>query len=184
MAFKIYTKTGDKGTTMLFGGDRVPKNHPRLNAYGTVDELNSHIGLALAFVKDEKLRKILFKLQNNLFDLGGDLATPLENTKVKIKRIDDSYIKELEKIIDETQSVLPELKVFILPGGTAAAGHLQVARTVCRKAERETVTLAENEEINANTIVYLNRLSDLLFVLSRYANFVENVPEPVWEPGK
>ncbi len=184
MAFKIYTKTGDKGTTVLFGGDRVSKNHPRLDAYGTVDVLNSHLGLAAAFVKDEKLKKIILRLQNELFDLGGDLATPLEKTKLKITRIDDSYIERLEKTIDELQNILPELKVFILPGGNAAAGHLQVARAVCRTAERKTVLLAETEKINDKVIVYLNRLSDLLFVLARYANFVEGIPEPVWEPGK
>ncbi len=184
MAFKIYTRTGDKGTTMLFGGDRVPKNHPRLDAYGTVDELNSHIGLARAFVKDEKLGKILSDLQNDLFDLGGDLATPLEKTKVEISRIDDSYITKLEKTIDELQEVLPELKVFILPGGSAASGHLHVARTVCRNAERKTVALAENFAVNEKVVVYLNRLSDLLFVLARYANFIEKIPEPVWEPRK
>ncbi len=184
MAFKIYTKTGDKGTTALFGGERVAKNHPRLEAYGTVDELNSHLGLALAFVSDEKLKKIVLDLQNDLFDLGGDLATPLEKTKLEITRISDSYIIKLENIIDELQNELPELRSFILPGGTPAAGQLQVARAVCRNAERKTVALAENFDINEKVIIYLNRLSDLLFVLARYANFIENVKEPIWEPRK
>ncbi len=184
MAFRIYTKTGDKGNTRLYGGDKVPKNHARLEAYGTVDELNSHIGLAISFTKDEKLKNILQAIQNDLFDLGGDLATRFENNKLEIKRIDNSYVVKLEKIIDEMQEILPELKVFILPGGVPAASHLQVARTVCRRAERNTVTLSEIERINPEVIVYLNRLSDLLFVLARYANFVEGVKEPVWEPGK
>ncbi len=184
MTFKIYTKTGDKGTTSLFGGERVPKNHPRLEAYGEVDQLNSHIGLAISFAKNEKLRKILLDLQNDLFDLGGDLATPLEKNNLEIQQIDDSYIEKLEKTIDELQALLPELKTFILPGGSPASGHLHVARTVCRSAERKTVALANENNINEKTIVYLNRLSDLLFVLARFANFSENISEPIWEPRK
>ena len=184
MAFKIYTKTGDKGKTALYGGDRVAKNHPRLDAYGTVDELNSQIGLAAAFIKDDELKKILIDLQIDLFDLGGDLATPLENEKIKINRINDGYIEKLETLIDKLQAVLPELKVFILPGGGIAAGQLHVARTICRRAERETVSLSENFDINEKVVVYLNRLSDLLFVLARYANFLEKISEPVWEPRK
>ncbi len=184
MSYKIYTKTGDKGNTVLYGGDKVPKNHPRLDAYGTVDELNSQIGLAAAFIKDNGLKEIIYTLQNDLFDLGGDLATPLENKKLNISRIESDYIKNLESLIDKFQEILPELKVFILPGGGIAAGHLQVARTICRRAERETVYLAENFDINEKVIVYLNRLSDLLFVLARYANYLENISEPVWEPRK
>ncbi len=184
MAIKIYTKTGDKGKTSLYGGDRVSKNHPRLNAYGTVDELNSQIGLAAAFIKDAELKKILAGLQNDLFDLGGDLATPLENIKLKVNRIDSAYVEGLEKLIDKFNEALPELKVFILPGGGAAAGQLHVARTICRRAEREAVSLSENFDINEKVVVYLNRLSDLLFVLARYANFLENISEPVWEPRK
>ncbi len=184
MAIKIYTKTGDKGKTSLYGGDRVSKNHPRLNAYGTVDELNSQIGLAAAFIKDAELKKILAGLQNDLFDLGGDLATPLENIKLKVNRIDSVYVERLEKFIDKFNEALPALKVFILPGGGAAAGQLHVARTICRRAEREAVSLSENFDINEKVVVYLNRLSDLLFVLARYANFLENISEPVWEPRK
>ncbi len=184
MAYKIYTKTGDKGTTALYGGDKVSKNHPRLKAYGTIDELNSYLGLAISFGKNDKLNNILSALQNDLFDLGGDLATPTEKKKLKINRIDDSYINVLEKIIDEIDSLLPELKVFILPGGSVVASHLQVARTICRRAERETVELSESFDINEKVVVYLNRLSDLLFVLARYANLTENISEPVWEPRK
>jgi cob(I)alamin adenosyltransferase len=181
MSFKIYTKTGDKGTTGLFGGERVYKDNSRLDAYGTIDELNSFLGLALAFNEDETISKILLKLQYLLFDLGGDLATPLENRKVKIKRISYEDTLYLEKIIDQLVSELPELKVFILPGGSKTASYLHVARTVCRRAERRIIRASQEQKLNPEISILINRLSDLLFVLARYSNFVQNIKDIVWQ---
>ncbi len=180
---KIYTKTGDEGKTSLFGGKRVDKNSVRLEAYGTVDELNSVIGIAVAEGASEKVNLILKELQNQLFLLGSDLATPLDETKIKIEvpRTTPETVEKLEHWIDELDEELPELKVFILPGGTKSAAYLHLARTVCRRAERNTVELAGREQINEFVVKYLNRLSDLLFVLARYENFANNVPDVNWE---
>ncbi len=181
---KIYTKTGDKGKTSLFGGERVGKNSVRLEAYGTVDELNSVLGIAVANGLSDKVKKIISVLQNQLFILGSDLATPLESeTKIKINvpRTTAEMVEKLENWIDDLDAELPGLKVFVLPGGAEGAAYLHFARTVCRRAERITVELSGREQINEFVVKYLNRLSDLLFVLARYENFVNDIPDVKWE---
>jgi len=180
---KIYTKTGDKGETLLFGGKRVPKNNLRINAYGTVDELNSFIGSAISEIKSLELISILKSIQNDLFTIGGNLASPIENEikKITLPSVEDNFISRLENIIDKYESKLPELKNFILPGGIKSASALHIARSVCRRAEREVVTLNEKEIINAKIIVYLNRLSDLLFVLARFENLQNGSSEQIWQ---
>lgn len=181
---KIYTKTGDAGTTALGGGQRVPKDDLRVEAYGTVDELNSAIGVALAMGLCDKLSGELKRIQNELFDVGSDLCF-LEEDKQKwpLPQIESRHIAALEKLIDEMTAVVGPLENFILPGGSLGAAQLHVARTVCRRAERITSTLAREQGVGANVIAYLNRLSDALFVMSRYENHVRGVPEPLWKPG-
>jgi cob(I)alamin adenosyltransferase len=178
---KIYTKTGDKGETGLFGGDRVAKDSPRIEAYGAVDELNSLIGIIRALRPNKKIDNVLRKIQSDLFVLGADLATRKADKRSLIPRISHSHIASLEKTIDLLQLPLRPLKSFILPGGTVAASHLHYARTVCRRAERSTVRLSRSEKINENVRVYLNRLSDLLFVLARYANHFGKKMETEWK---
>lgn len=180
---KIYTKTGDKGETSLFGGQRVSKDDLRLEAYGTVDELNSIIGVVLAETANKEIIEILTQVQNDLFTLGSDLATPLEkvNKNFVIPRINKDKIEKLETFIDSIEYKLPELRNFILPGGSKAASFLHLARTVCRRGERKAVTLAKNVDIGSNPVVYLNRLSDLLFVLSRFENLSSNHPDIEWK---
>lgn len=180
---KIYTKTGDKGETSLFGGQRVWKDNPRLAAYGTVDELNSVIGIAVAELKSKELIDVLLSIQNDLFTMGSDLATPFDkgNKGFIIPRINEEKTELLEKFIDRFDSKLPELKNFILPGGTKAASQIHFARTVCRRCEREVVALSKVEEINLEVEKYLNRLSDLLFVLARYENYSSDVSDIEWK---
>jgi cob(I)alamin adenosyltransferase len=178
---KIYTKTGDKGETGLFGGQRVGKNDLRVKAYGEVDELNALLGLAQARIIDNRVSLILRAIQSDLFTVGADLATP-EGVSKSPARLKDKRNGRLEELIDEFDADLPALKNFILPGGTEAAATLQVGRTVCRRAERSVVDLAEIEEINPAILVYLNRLSDLLFVLARWQNHEAGAEEPRWEP--
>lgn len=180
---KIYTKTGDKGMTSLFGGKRVWKDNLRIDAYGSVDETNTFLGLALSEITDERLRKTLTQIQSNLFVVGSDLASPLDNDKPnqKIPRVNQVFIDKAENEIDFYNDKLPELKHFILPGGTKGAAFLHAARTVCRRAERIVITLSREENIGNFISVYLNRLSDLLFVLARYENFVRNTPDVEWE---
>jgi cob(I)alamin adenosyltransferase len=178
---KIYTKTGDEGETGLFGGQRVSKNDLRVRAYGEVDELNSFLGLASVRVMDHRVTLIIRALQSDLFTIGADLATP-ETTDRKALRLDKRRIKRLEEQIDDFDGRLPTLKSFILPGGTEGAATLQVCRTVCRRAERAVVDLADLEQINSAILVYLNRLSDLLFVLARWLNHEAGVEEPRWNP--
>lgn len=181
---KIYTKTGDKGETSLFGGERVQKNNQRINAYGTVDELNAFIGLALTETKSDEVRNVLIDLQNKLFVVGSDLATPEteKNKKLKISRTNEDFIKKAESDIDNFTEKLDELRNFILPGGSKSSAMLHVCRTICRRAEREIVALKSSEIVNQNIIVFLNRISDLLFVLSRYENKVSNYPDTIWNP--
>jgi len=179
---KIYTKTGDKGDTSLFGGQRVPKDALRIEAYGTVDELNSVLGVVRADNANSAIDKVLGQVQNQLFNLGADLATPRANEKKSVKRIEWKDTRTLEKVIDSLEPKLKPLRSFILPGGLPTAARLQFARTVCRRAERIVVRLSRNEDIGEDITVYLNRLSDLLFVLARYANHVANVPETRWKP--
>lgn len=180
---KIYTKTGDTGETSLFGGRRVWKNNIRIAAYGTVDELNSILGIALTEIKNAELKEVIKSIQNELFTVGSDLAAPLEKStsNFRIPRIEAASSNRLEDLIDEFNLQLPELRNFILPGGTKGAAILHNARTVCRRAEREVVELSQNEEINKEIEVYLNRLSDLLFVLARYENFISNTQDISWQ---
>ncbi len=179
---KIYTKTGDKGDTSLFGGQRVPKDAQRIEAYGTVDELNSLLGVIRADNRNQQIDEILNRIQNELFELGADLATPRSTTTKNIKRIEAKHSDHLEKSIDQLDDHLKPLKTFILPGGLPVAAKLHLARTICRRAERTVVRLTRNEDIGEGITMYLNRLSDLLFVMARYANHVANVPETKWKP--
>ena len=181
---KIYTKTGDKGETGLFGGERVSKNNLRLNAYGSIDELNSFLGLAIIEVTSEEIKNVLIDLQNKLFVLGADLATPEteKNAKLKITRLPDLYISEIEQTIDKFEERLDELKNFVLPGGSRGSALLHICRTISRRAEREIVALKNAEYIGDNIIIFLNRLSDLFFVLSRFENKYSNIPDTKWIP--
>lgn len=180
---KIYTKTGDKGETSLFGGKRVWKDNLRISAYGTIDELNAQLGVTINELKNQELIKILKSIQSELFSVCSDLATPFENEPKNffIPRIEESYITRIEKLIDEIDSKLPELKNFILPGGSKGAANLHLARTICRRAEREIVSLNKVDKINPYIEIYINRLSDLLFVLARFENHCENVSDIVWQ---
>lgn len=171
---KVYTRAGDKGQTSLVGGARVSKSCMRVDAYGEVDELNSLIGLARATVQDKEIDEVLGMIQNDLFTLGADLASPSE---IQVPRIDESFVTELEGLADHFLAQLEPLKEFILPGGSEAGATLHLARTVARRAERRAVALSETEQLNEQAIVYLNRLSDLLFILARAANHRGGVPE-------
>ncbi len=179
---KIYTKTGDKGETGLFGGGRVPKNSPRIDTYGTIDELNSFIGLAAAEVETEEIKELLIKIQSRLFTVGSDLATPLteKNEKPGIARVPEDFYVDLENAIDNIEEKLEPLKNFILPGGSKGAALLHICRSVSRRAERKAVALKNSEKINNNIIIFLNRLSDLFFVLARYENASLKVPDTIW----
>ena len=180
---KIYTKTGDKGETGLFGGGRVSKSHPRVEAYGDIDELNAVIGLARSIEMMPRIDEVLAPVQRDLFSLGALLATP-DRDKVKQQlekaRIDDTRISELERAIDDGESELEPLTAFILPGGTPKSAALHVARTVCRRAERKVISLGSEVDVPPVVIRYLNRLSDLLFVLARVANRRAGAPEVIW----
>ncbi|MBK7630717.1 MAG: cob(I)yrinic acid a,c-diamide adenosyltransferase [Ignavibacteriales bacterium] len=181
---KIYTKTGDTGETGLFGGTRVLKNDLRLNAYGSIDELNSFVGLTILEVNCVEIKNVLMDLQNKLFVLGSDLATPEteKNVKLNITRLPDSYILDTEKTIDDFEANLDELKNFILPGGSKGSALLHICRTISRRAEREVVALKNTEHIGENIVIFLNRLSDLFFVLSRFENKYLNIPDTKWIP--
>ncbi len=178
---KIYTKTGDDGKTSLLNGKRVSKYTARVELYGTVDELNAVIGTAVSEEIPARLKKTLTKLNATLFFLGSDLASPFDPPpKFEIKRIELEEIEWLESKIDEYSDEMPELKNFILPGGTKCAAHLHLARTVCRRAERLAVRLAEEENIGEYAIKFLNRLSDFLFVAARMANYLAGVEDVKW----
>jgi cob(I)alamin adenosyltransferase len=178
---KVYTKTGDSGETSLVGGLRVSKASLRVDAYGDVDELNSVIGMVRASIQDPEVDEVLGVLQNALFTLGADLASP---ASLDVPRIDNSFIETLESAADRFLSELEPLKEFILPGGTDAGAMLHFARTVARRAERRVVSLSESDEINPETIVYLNRISDLLFILARVVNHRKGVPEKMTDFSK
>lgn len=178
---KVYTKAGDSGQTSLVGGARVSKSSLRVDAYGDVDELSSLIGLARTMPQDEEFDAVLGTIQNDLFTLGADLASPSE---IEVPRIDDSFIAKLEELADRFLSELEPLKEFILPGGSQAGATLHLARTVARRAERRAVALSEIEPVNPQTIVYLNRLSDLLFILARAVNRRAGVPEKMTDFSK
>jgi cob(I)alamin adenosyltransferase len=182
---KIYTKTGDTGDTGLFGGGRVPKSHPRVEAYGDVDELNATIGVARATGSppDPQIDALLVRVQQDLFAIGALLATPdRERMRMHLDKakIDQERVAELERAIDAADAELEPLRAFILPGGSPKAAALHVARTVCRRAERRIVDIADEMEIPPLVIVYLNRLSDLLFTLARLANKRASAPETAW----
>lgn len=178
---KIYTKTGDKGETALFGGSRLKKNNIRIRAYGEVDELNSVLGAAISFLKSQDLKPKLQNLQKELFVLGAELASPQADTKLQQGFLKHDHIVAQEKWMDEMDAKLSPLKQFILPGGSQAASLLHLARTVCRRAERSVVTLSEQEKLREEVIIYLNRFSDLLFVLSRFVNLEEKTEDILWE---
>lgn len=177
---KIYTKTGDDGSTALFSGGRVTKTHLRVEAYGTVDELNSIIGVSRSLDPTQATNERLAQVQEHLFHLGADLATPLDTNASWVVRMTQDKIAWLEQGIDSMDADLPALKNFILPGGTPAAAQLHVARTVCRRAERSVVHLANAEEIGDLPIHYLNRLSDWLFTLARWENHQNDVSDEQW----
>ncbi len=181
---KIYTKTGDEGTTGLFGGTRVPKSSPRIAAYGDIDELNAVLGVVIAHAEQSVVQSTLRMIQNHLFILGAQLASP--STDPKIERITSAHIDFLERQIDVMTESLPPLKHFILPGGGRTAAHLHLARTVCRRAERNTVYLSSlpGEPVDNWVMIYINRLSDFLFVFSRLANQLEKLKDIEWIPQK
>jgi cob(I)alamin adenosyltransferase len=180
---KIYTKTGDSGETGLFGGERVSKNALRIEAYGTIDELNAFIGLAIIEVSDNSVKDLLQKIQYWLFSIGADLATP-DNEKTKklnVFRTPEEYYVYIEEEIDKYESKLDELRNFILPGGTKGAALLHICRTITRRAERMVVALNSTVKIGNNIIIFLNRLSDLFFVLARFDNAVTGTPDIEWK---
>jgi len=188
---RIYTKAGDGGQTRLVGGQKVPKNAPRIEAYGTVDELMACLGLARTALGATDapegaaaLEAILRRIQNELFNLGSDLATLPQDRHPQRPRVEERHVEALEREIDAWNESLPELRSFILPGGGLVASYLHLARTVCRRAERLLVGLAGEEPPEAQNLRYLNRLSDALFVMSRHASRLYNEPEPLWEPEK
>lgn len=180
---KIYTKKGDSGETSLFGGSRVSKSSARIEAYGTVDELNSIVGLAASYSLSPKGTVWTEKVQQYLFVLGSDLSTP-PSAKTRINRIGEEELTALEQTIDEMEEELEPLKNFILPGGSHAGATLHMARTVCRRAERAAVACAEQEELSEYSLKFLNRLSDFLFVLARYENKYAGVEETPWKPDR
>jgi len=175
---KIYTRTGDNGTTGLGDGTRVAKDHPRVEAFGTVDELNSAIGTVLAYELPESVMECFNKVQHNLFDLGGELCVPGHTI------ISEADVTYLETILDEFNKDLPNLKEFILPSGGLATSHCHLARTICRRAERRCWTFNDSGSVNTYALAYLNRLSDLLFVVCRVLARFENGTEVLWQPKK
>jgi cob(I)alamin adenosyltransferase len=181
---KLYTRTGDRGQTGLFGGRRVPKDHPRVVAYGTIDELNSILGVALSFIRQRSVVTALQTIQNELFNIGAELASdqPVRRGRKEsgVFRIEAERVSWLEGLIDEYDARVPPLRTFVLPAGSTAAAMLHFARTVCRRAERGVVTLSRMEPVNPAILAYLNRLCDLLFVLARYANRAARRRELLW----
>jgi cob(I)alamin adenosyltransferase len=183
---KIYTRTGDEGDTGLFGGGRVSKAHRRVEAYGSVDELNAVLGLAIQAVVDEEIRARLAGIQNDLFNLGASLATPGSedgSARPQVPPLPERRIGEMEEWIDGASAEIPELKNFILPGGSKGAGYLHLARTVCRRSERNVVALNSAEGSHPVVLKYLNRLSDLLFTMARLENFRQGNPDVPWIKG-
>lgn len=179
---KIYTKTGDEGLTSLIGGTRVPKFHHRIECYGTVDELNSYIGLIVCQDIDPYYQKILKEIQDRLFTIGSSLAADPEKSRMKIPDLHNEDISLLEQEMDKMNELLPELTHFILPGGNTVVSYCHVARCICRRAERLTVQLATESFVDAKMTVYLNRLSDYLFVLARKLNLDAGTQENIWLP--
>lgn len=178
---RIYTRTGDEGSTSLFAGGRVSKGHVRLHAYGTIDELNAIVGMIVAAGVSSRLEAALLRVQSELFVVGGDLATPLESANAAISRVTLEMTARLEQEIDTWEETLPELRNFILPGGGLSGAFLHQARTVCRRGERWIVHLAEVEDVNPAVLKYVNRLSDWLFVAARLANKEAGQSEAIWK---
>ncbi len=188
---RVYTRTGDKGETALVGGKRVPKDSPRIGGYGAIDELNSIVGLARVF-NEERLQEseahrfldgVLRKIQDELFDLGSELATPEDFSYEGMYRLTEAEVKRIEEIIDECQKELEPLKSFVLPGGGRIAAYLHQCRTVCRRAEREILQLSRVEKVSDSILKYVNRLSDLFFVLSRWIAKRSGEKEYLWQRG-
>jgi cob(I)alamin adenosyltransferase len=184
MAFKIYTKTGDAGKTSLIGGTKVAKSNLRIESYGNVDELNSYIGLVMDLLSDEVSKKVLREIQDRLFTIGSSLACdPEKESGLKIPDLHEEDVKSLELEIDRMNEVLPEMRAFILPGGSQAVSTIHIARCVCRRAERGCVRLLEEDSfVEMLVIKYLNRLSDYLFVLGRYTSLLQQIKEIEWKP--
>jgi cob(I)alamin adenosyltransferase len=180
---RIYTRAGDAGETSLGDGSRVRKTDLRIETYGTVDELNSAVGHVLAGGVPDEFRPWLERVQNDLFDVGADLSVPLEDERRERLRVSEAQVQRLEELCDLVNDRLEPLKSFVLPGGSEAAAGLHVARTVCRRAERRAVALADASSVNPAALAYLNRLSDLLFILARAANAAAGGAEPLWKPG-
>lgn len=186
---RVYTRVGDDGTTALIGGDRVSKGSARIEGYGTVDELNAVIGLVLTALRgapsSDYLTPILRRVQNELFNLGCELATPDAERRATMPHVDARHVAQLEHDIDAINDELPKLKSFVLPGGGWVSAYLHLARTVCRRGERLVVSLrGAGEEVGEYVVAYLNRLSDALFVFGRWAALRDGEPEPLWEPDK
>jgi cob(I)alamin adenosyltransferase len=180
---RIYTRKGDDGTTGLGGGQRVAKDTLRVAAYGTVDELNSAVGVALAAGTTERLDGELRRIQNELFHLGSDLCFLEEDKQAfSLPQIEAHHVTALEALMDALNEVVGPLENFIMPGGTPTAAAIHVARTVCRRAEREVIALSRAEPVGPHVVAYLNRLSDALFIMARYENHAHGVPEPLWNP--
>jgi len=180
---RIYTGGGDRGETSLGDGSRVSKLDCRIAAFGTVDELNSWLGVVLAGEVPGEIRSVLERVQNELFDVGADISVPFGVGDGRL-RVSRAQVEELERECDRFNASLPELKSFVLPGGTEAAARIHVGRTVCRRAERAALDAAQERELNPDVLVYLNRLSDLLFILARAANAAADRDEPLWKPGE
>lgn len=182
---RLYTRKGDDGSTALSTGTRVPKDDPRVEAYGAVDELNAQLGVSMCTGVCRRLEQELAAIQNRLFDLGADLATPAsEEPEFEVPRLAPEHIAALEALIDELNEAVGPLENFILPGGSAGSAALHLARAVCRRAERRVITLARNGDVNDAAVGYLNRLSDALFVMARYENRQSGTAEPLWRPGE
>lgn len=182
MSIKIYTKTGDKGQTSLIGGTRLPKHHIRIEAYGTVDELNSFVGLVRDNISEKELFDLLIEIQDRLFTIGSLLAADPEKNKMQLPQLNENDVVLLEKAIDKMNETLPEMKSFVLPGGHPTVSHCHIARCVCRRAERAVLKLSENEKVDELIYKYLNRLSDYLFVLSRKLTQDLKASEIPWKP--
>ena len=183
MSLKIYTKVGDKGTTSLIGGTKVLKSDLRIEAYGTIDELNSYVGLCNDVLIDQHSKKILKEIQDRLFTIGSSLACdPEKEPKMKIPDLNEEDVSLLEKEMDQMNEMIPQMKSFILPGGHVTVSHLHIARCICRRAERCCVRLSEQAPENLLILKYLNRLSDYLFVLARYTSYLLNAEEIEWKP--
>ena len=181
---KIYTKTGDKGKTQLLGGSKVKKNHSRLEAYGTIDELNAFIGNIFDQKIDQISKIALLKIQNRLFDLGSNIAYDHKNSLIKLQYLDENDVLDIEKEIDRMEKKLPILPNFMLPSGHKTTSICHIARTVCRRAERNLVELMQHDSCDEINIKYLNRLSDYLFVLARYNLAINDISEILWEKKK